>query len=114
MGFASLNIQDSYSAGQSISGVLNLGLTQGELLPADSKLIISQNGQQKEFLISDLISANETGNYYVKVNGTAAVPGDTTNGSASELNPMGYKVNPGDVISVIAPAACVITMAYYR
>ena len=55
-----------------------------------------------------------TGNYYVKVNGAATVPGDTTDGSASELNPMGYKVNPGDAISVIAPAACIITMAYYR
>ena len=55
-----------------------------------------------------------TGNYYVKVNGTATVPGDTTDGSASELNPAGYKVNPGDSISVIAPAICVITMAYYR
>ena len=55
-----------------------------------------------------------TGNYYVKVNGTATVPGDTTDGSASELNPMGYKVNPGDVISIIASAACIVTLAYYR
>ena len=55
-----------------------------------------------------------TGNYNVKVNGTATVPGDTTDGSASELNPMGYKVNPGDVISIIASAACIVTLAYYR
>ena len=55
-----------------------------------------------------------TGNFYVLVNGTATVPGDVTDGTASELNPAGHLVSPGDVISFIAPAACVVTLAYYR
>ena len=57
---------------------------------------------------------SSTGNYYVNTRGTAAVPGDVTNGSASDLNPIGYMVSPGEVISLIAPAACVVTIAYYR
>jgi len=55
-----------------------------------------------------------TGNYYVNTRGTAAIPGDTTDGSASDLNPVGYVVSPGESISVIAPSACTLTMAYYR
>lgn len=55
-----------------------------------------------------------TGNFYAKVGtGSAAVPGDVTNGTASELNPSAWVVAPGEVISVIAPVACVITLAYY-
>ena len=55
-----------------------------------------------------------TGNFYALNNGTAAVPGDVTDGSASELNPACWMVAPGDIISLIAPAACVVTLAYYR
>ena len=55
-----------------------------------------------------------TGNYYVNTRGTATIPIDTTDGSASELNPSGYIVSAGETISVIAPAACTLTIAYYR
>jgi len=57
---------------------------------------------------------SSTGTIYVKVGGTAAVPTDITNGTASELNPSCYIVSPGDVISVIAPATCIVTFSYYR
>ena len=46
--------------------------------------------------------------------GTATVPGDIADGSSSEFNPAGYIVSPGEVISIISSAACVITIAYYR
>jgi hypothetical protein len=55
-----------------------------------------------------------TGNYYVNTRGTATVPGDIADGSSSEFNPAGYIVSPGEVISIISSAACVITIAYYR
>lgn len=55
-----------------------------------------------------------TADFYAKVNGTAVVPVDTTDGSASELNPEGYTVKSGDTISVISASICTVTFAYYR
>lgn len=56
-----------------------------------------------------------TGNFYAKVGtGSAVVPGDTTDGSAAELNPSGWVVTAGEIISLIAPAACVVTLSYYK
>lgn len=55
-------------------------------------------------------------NFYVNaIGGTAAVPAaDVTNGSASELNPAAYYwTTPPTTISIIAPTACVVTMAVY-
>ena len=55
-----------------------------------------------------------TGNFYAKVGtGSASVPGDVTNGSAAELNPSAWVVTAGEIISVISPVACVITLSYY-
>lgn len=56
-----------------------------------------------------------TSNYYVNCYATATVPGDTTDGTASELNPSGYQINPTEpvTISVISAVACVITAAFY-
>ncbi len=62
-----------------------------------------------------------TGNFYAQTNGNAAtVPGDTTNGTAAELNPVGYFLYNPDTgvritkLSVISPAACVVTAAFYK
>lgn len=56
-----------------------------------------------------------TGNYYVNCYTTATVPGDTTDGTGSELNPSAYQITPGEAvtISVISPVACVVTAAFY-
>lgn len=52
--------------------------------------------------------------YYVNPHGaTAAVPGDVSNGSASELNPAGYELRGMATFSVISPSACILTMAFY-
>lgn len=61
---------------------------------------------------------SSTCNFYAKVGAapTAAVPGaDVTDGTASELNPTAYYLNPaGQSISVITPdASCVVTGAAY-
>lgn len=56
-----------------------------------------------------------TGNFYASPFTTATVPGDTTNGTASELNPSGWMIDPAcTAISVISPGACVITASFYH
>lgn len=44
---------------------------------------------------------------------TAAVPADVTDGSASELNPTMRYINGAKQISIISPAACVVTASYF-
>lgn len=53
--------------------------------------------------------------FYVNCYTTATVPGDTSDGSASELNPAGYRLPPDvTTISVITAATTgVVTAAYY-
>ena len=61
-----------------------------------------------------MVLFSATGNFYCKINDTAAIPGaDVTDGSGSEINPSGRVVAAGDTISLIAPVACVVTLAYY-
>lgn len=61
-----------------------------------------------------IVLFSATGDFYANYTTTATVPGDTTDGSASELNPGVRKVAAGATISVISPAACVITAAFYK
>lgn len=58
---------------------------------------------------------SSTCNFYVNPNGTAAVPAaDVTDGTGSELNPAAYYwTTPPTSLSMIAPTACVVTMAIY-
>ena len=58
-----------------------------------------------------VFSAN--GDFYAKVGGTATVPGDVTDGTASELNPTARACSPASTISVISPYATVVTAAFY-
>ena len=54
--------------------------------------------------------------FYANCYTTATVPGDTTDGTASELNPSGYEL-PTDItaISVItAASAGIVTAAFYK
>lgn len=58
---------------------------------------------------------SSTGNFYAKHNAAAAIPAaDIADGTAPELNPGGYIVAATDTIGLIAPADCVITLAYYK
>lgn len=52
---------------------------------------------------------------YVNCYATATVPGDTTDGTASELNPAGYEFNTNELptISVISASAGIVTAAFY-
>lgn len=56
-----------------------------------------------------------TANVYVAFNsGTATVPSDTTDGTASELNPTMRRISSSATISVISPVAAVCTAAFYK
>lgn len=58
-----------------------------------------------------------TGNFCAKLGTasvTAAMPTDTTDGSASELNPSGFYILAGQThISAISAAAATLTMSFY-
>lgn len=61
-----------------------------------------------------IFSAN-CSEWYAKRGGTAAVPAaDVTDGTGSTLNPSGFDVNGITTIGLIAPAACKITMDFYK
>lgn len=51
--------------------------------------------------------------FYAKRGGTAAVPTDIADGTASMLNPYILAVEPGDIIGLIAGNTCLVTIAYY-
>lgn len=67
---------------------------------------------------SEVVVFSATGDFYAKIADTstdAAVPSaDVTDGSASELNPAVREVSPTGYISLIASAATIVTLAYYR
>ena len=66
-GKATLEIQESYNAGEQISGSLNLHLKAGELIPADSKVLVNFDNEKKEFLLSELVGETKVqGSYYVE------------------------------------------------
>lgn len=79
--------------------VLASGVAESDTVPADARLVMFSS----------------TGNFYCKINGTAAIPAaDVTDGTGSELNPSVRSVEAANTISLIAPTACVVTLAYYK
>lgn len=55
-----------------------------------------------------------TANFYVKFNGTAAVPADeVADGTASILNPGLRSLDGATTIGLIAGEACIVTMEFY-
>lgn len=54
-----------------------------------------------------------TDNFYVAYDATATVPGDVTDGTASELNPTMRDLKGVSSISIISPTSCVVTAAFY-
>lgn len=77
---------------------------------AESFSVPTVNGVKAQYVI---FSSNC--DFYANCYTTATVPGDTTDGTASELNPAGYLI-PSDVtaISVITAATSgIVTAAFY-
>jgi hypothetical protein len=82
--------------------VLGIATRESYTLPSGAKFVI--------------FSAN--GDFYAKPDDGAsnvAVPGaDVTDGTAGELNPLVWNVEGATSIGLIAPAACIVTMAVYK
>ncbi len=57
---------------------------------------------------------SSTCNFYANPTTTATVPGDTTDGTASELNPAAWYGGDVTTISIIAGVTCTVTMAFYK
>lgn len=76
---------------------------------AEAFAVPTVSGQKAEFVV---FSSNV--DFYANPYATAVVPGDVTDGSAPELNPVAYQI-PKDVdnISVISASAGIVTASFY-
>lgn len=65
-------------------------------------------------VFSCVTSTGAAASFWADFNGTAAIPStDITDGSGCEVNPAVRYVKGVTTISLIAPAACIVTMAVY-
>ncbi len=56
-----------YELNETIKGMIKVNMKHGELIPADSSVIISLAGQEKKFILDDLISGNvREGNFFAE------------------------------------------------
>lgn len=55
-----------------------------------------------------------TGTFYARGDGTAAIPTDVTDGSASAVNPGSVTLNGVTTISLISPDAVTITLDFFK
>lgn len=63
---------------------------------------------------SPYVFFSATADFYVNFNATATVPGDTTDGSASVLNPTQVYLDPAVfAVSVISASNCIVTASFY-
>jgi len=61
-----------------------------------------------------LVLFSATADFYFILGDTVTVPAaNIEDGTAGELNPVVRVVEPGDIIHLISPWTCVVTMAYY-
>ena len=66
-GFVTIDVQPQYNLGESLNGIINFNFKEGELIPRDSKILVSLGGQEKEFALSDLIEDHLiSGTYYAE------------------------------------------------
>jgi len=85
MGHASLNIETEYVPGENLAGNINFNLKQGELIPANSMLILEIGNSSIEVPISELLE-NE------KVSGDFFAEGVSLSGSGEGYGIAGSKI----------------------
>ena len=62
-----------------------------------------------------IVLFSSTGNFYLNTRAAAVIPtGDITDGSGPEYNPIARLLVAAETMSLIAPAACTVMMAYYK
>ena len=62
---------------------------------------------------AEIVAFSSTGNFFVNFNGLAASGGGKTDGTGDELNPTTRLLNKITEFSVYAPAALVLSVAFY-
>lgn len=63
---------------------------------------------------ANIVLFSSDSNFYLNTRTTAVIPtGDITDGSGPEYNPIVRQVSPGNSLSLISPAACIIMLAFY-
>jgi hypothetical protein len=64
---------------------------------------------------ADCVIFSADGDFYAKPNGAATmVAADVTDGSGSELNPVGWELTGVVTLGLIAPAARKVTLSFYK
>ena len=63
---------------------------------------------------ADTVYFSADGDFFAKPNGAAAVPGDVTDGTASEMNPEGWDLAGITSIGLIASSARKVTLSFYK
>ena len=62
-----LDIKEKYKLGETIKGSLKIKISEGELIPTDSKVIINFSNQEKEFTLSELTNSKTiNGKFYAQ------------------------------------------------
>ena len=78
---------------------LAAGTAETETVPAEARIVLFSS----------------TGDFYLNTRAVAVVPtNDITDGSAPEYNPIARLLVAGETMSLIASAACIVMMAYYK
>ena len=103
-----LSVAQSKSAKFSLFCVIPSDYVDAKSLAANVAEVITVPSDATKILFSC------SGIFYAKHNAAATVPGDTADGTASVLNPSGWVVTAADTIGIIAPAACVCTLEYFK
>jgi hypothetical protein len=63
---------------------------------------------------AEMVLFSADGDFYAKPNGAAAVPGDVTDGTASQLNPKQWSLESTTSIGLIASAARRVTLSFFK
>ncbi|WP_298333818.1 hypothetical protein [Asticcacaulis sp.] len=75
-------------------------------------------GQAKQLTVpagANIALFAATGPFWCRIGGAVTLPtGDISDGTAPELNPAGRNVEAGQILGLVAPAACAISISFYR
>ena len=80
-----------------LSKLLSANTAEAFTVPTDAKWVVFKG----------------TGDFYANYSTTAAVPGDITDGTASELNPDKRNIAGVSSISIISAATPIVTASFY-
>jgi hypothetical protein len=89
-GQATLDLNANYKPGETLKGKLDLSLKEGELIPANSKLVIENNENVKEFKLKEVVSRElSEGDFYIQ--------GESIPGSGEGYGKQGFSEKYQDV-----------------